>query len=67
MDIIKTKPGLTVASTAPRRKRFAAIPPKLVHAGVVMRIIPQMIVAMERNLPILSRWRKYPEGNWKKR
>lgn len=55
MDMIKTNPGLTVASTAPSRKRFAEIPAKLVHAGVVMRIIPQMMVAIERNLPILSR------------
>jgi hypothetical protein len=45
IDIMRTKLGLTVASAAPRRKRFAAMPPKLMHAGVVMRIIPQMIVA----------------------
>jgi hypothetical protein len=40
MDIIITKPGLTVDSRKPKRKRFAAVPAKLWQAGVVMRIMP---------------------------
>ena len=58
MDIRSTKPGLTVASKAPRRKRFVAMPPKETHAGVVMRMMPQDIVARERNLPMGRRWRR---------
>jgi len=67
IDIIRTKPGLTVASMAPSKKRFVAMPPKFVHAGVVMRIMPHPMVARERNLAIGKRWRKYPAGNWAKR
>lgn len=58
MDIRRTKPGFTVASTAPSRKRLVAIPPKETHAGVVMRITPQEMVVRERNFPIGRRWRK---------
>lgn len=58
MDIMRTKPGLTVASMAPSRKRFVAMPPKEMHAGVVMRIMPQPMVARERNFPMGKRWRK---------
>ena len=67
MLIINTNPGLTVASNAPNKNRFVAIPAKEVHAGVVIRMTPQAIVAIERNLPIGRRWSAYPEGNWKKR
>lgn len=41
MLMIRTKPGFTVDSRKPRRKRLAAVPAKLWHAGVVMRIMPQ--------------------------
>jgi hypothetical protein len=58
MDIRRTKPGLTVASREPRRNRFVASPAKEVHAGVVMRIIPQAIVARERKRPMGRRWRR---------
>jgi hypothetical protein len=44
MLIIKTKPGFMLDSRRPRRNRFAAVPAKEVHAGVVMRIIPQPLV-----------------------
>lgn len=40
IDINSTKPGLTVASITPRRKRLTAIPAKDLHAGVVMMITP---------------------------
>jgi len=63
IDIRRTKPGLMEASNAPRRKRFVAIPAKDVHAGVVMRMIPQAMVVSERTLPMRRRWRKYPAGN----
>jgi hypothetical protein len=62
--IISTNPGLTVASSAPRKNLFVAMPPNETHAGVVMSITPHTIVAMERNLPIGRRWSRYPEGNW---
>jgi hypothetical protein len=79
MDIRRTKPGFTVASTAPliivslhiwevgryshSRNRFVAMPAKLVHAGVVMRIIPHPIVAKLKNFPIGNLCNRYPEGN----
>jgi hypothetical protein len=56
-DIMRTNPGLTVASTAPRKKRFVAIPANEVHAGVVRRIAPQAMVAYDKNLPMGRRWR----------
>jgi hypothetical protein len=58
MDMRRTKPGLTVASRAPRRKRFVAMPPKETQEGVVMRMTPQAMVARERNLPMGRRWRR---------
>jgi hypothetical protein len=39
-----TKPGLTAASRPPRKKRLVAMPPKERQAGVVMRMIPQIMV-----------------------
>jgi hypothetical protein len=54
----RTKPGFTVASRAPRKKRLVAMPPKEVQAGVTMSIMPQAIVARERNFPIGRRWRR---------
>ena len=54
----RTKPGLMLASSAPSRNRFVAIPAKDVHAGVVMRIIPHAMVVRERTLPMRRRWRK---------
>jgi hypothetical protein len=45
MDMRRTNPGFTVASSAPRRNLFAAIPAKEVHAGVVIKMIPHAIVA----------------------
>jgi hypothetical protein len=65
MLINNTNPGFTVASSAPRKNLFVAMPPKETHAGIVMSIIPHAIVARERNLPIGKRWSRYPEGNWK--
>jgi hypothetical protein len=41
MDMMRTKPGLTTASKTPRRKRFVAMPPKVLQAGVVMINRPQ--------------------------
>lgn len=40
---MSTKPGFTVASRRPRRKRFVAMLAKDLHAGVVMRMIPQPV------------------------
>lgn len=40
MDMISTKPGLTVDSRRPSMNRFAAVPAKVLHAGVVMRMMP---------------------------
>ena len=40
MLMIKTKPGLTVDSSRPSKKRFVAMPAKLLQAGVVRRITP---------------------------
>jgi len=54
----RTKPGFTVASTAPRRKRLVPMPANEVQAGVVMRMIPQAMVARERNFPMGRRWRR---------
>jgi hypothetical protein len=47
MLIIMTKPGFTVDSRKPKRKRFAAVPAKLVQAGVVIRIIPHPTDVLE--------------------
>ena len=49
IDIRSTNSGSTVASRAPRKKRLVATPPKDIHAGVQMRIIPYAMVARERN------------------
>lgn len=43
MDMIRTNPGLTIASTTPRKNRFVAMPAKLLHPGVVINIAPQTI------------------------
>lgn len=56
MLMISTKPGFTVDSSSPKRKRFAAVPAKFVHAGVVMRITPQPIVQYPRNFAMGRRW-----------
>lgn len=39
-----------VLPASPSRKRFAAIPPKFLHAGVVIRITPHANTVAERNL-----------------
>jgi hypothetical protein len=54
MDMIATKAGFTVASVSPSIKRFVAMPAKLVHAGVVMRMIPQLRVMMDTKRPMGS-------------
>lgn len=41
--IIRTNPGVTTASTIPKRKRLIAIPAKLWHAGVVMSRPPHTV------------------------
>lgn len=65
--MMSTNPGLTTASTTPRRNRFAAMPAKFVHAGVVIMRIPQMIAVVPMNLPTGRRWSRYPAGYCAKR
>lgn len=63
MDMISTNAGLTVASVTPRKKRFVAMPAKDVHAGVVIRMAPQIMVTLETNLPMGRTCKAYAAGN----
>jgi hypothetical protein len=64
MLMMRTKPGLTLASVRPSMKRLVAMQAKFVHAGVVIRMPPHSRVEQARNFPRGSLCIAYPAGYW---
>jgi hypothetical protein len=63
MDMIQTNAGFTVASVSPRKNLLVAMPANEVHAGVVMRMTPQIIVVIDTVFPIGNFCSRNAEGN----